>query len=99
MALNRNWSETQGWKRFRMTAHDHNPVNDAMRNAGVRRDPPLSDNAWLRGPAQYADNGAQARRSASYDRREHCQLDRFPALERMARPAWWLCFAVEALGC
>ena len=30
--LNRNWSETQGWKRFRRTVHDHNPVNDAMGN-------------------------------------------------------------------
>jgi hypothetical protein len=30
--LNRNWSETQGWKRFRRTAHDHHPVHDAMGN-------------------------------------------------------------------
>ena len=30
--LNRDWSETQGWKRFRKTVHDHNPVNDAMGN-------------------------------------------------------------------
>jgi hypothetical protein len=30
--LNRNWSDTQGWKRFRTTPHDHNPVNDAMGN-------------------------------------------------------------------
>ncbi len=30
--LNRNWSDTQSWKRFRRTAHDHNPVNDAMGN-------------------------------------------------------------------
>jgi len=30
--LNRDWSETQGWKRFRRTVHDHNPVNDAMGN-------------------------------------------------------------------
>jgi len=30
--LNRDWSNTQGWKRFRRTAHDHNPVNDAMGN-------------------------------------------------------------------
>ena len=30
--LNRDWSDTQGWKRFRRTAHDHNPVNDAMGN-------------------------------------------------------------------
>jgi hypothetical protein len=30
--LNQNWSETQGWKRFRKTVHDHNPVNDAMGN-------------------------------------------------------------------
>ena len=27
-----NWSETQSWKRFRKTKHDHNPVNDAMGN-------------------------------------------------------------------
>jgi hypothetical protein len=30
--LNRDWSDTQSWKRFRRTAHDHNPVNDAMGN-------------------------------------------------------------------
>ena len=30
--LNRDWSDTQGWKRLRKTAHDHNPVNDAMGN-------------------------------------------------------------------
>ena len=28
-----SWSDTQGWKRFRRTPHDHNPVNDAMGNA------------------------------------------------------------------
>lgn len=27
-----NWSDTQAWKRFRKTKHDHNPVNDAMGN-------------------------------------------------------------------
>lgn len=27
-----NWSETQSWKRFRKTKHDHNPVNDSMGN-------------------------------------------------------------------
>lgn len=26
------WSDTQSWKRFRKTRHDHNPVNDAMGN-------------------------------------------------------------------
>lgn len=30
--LQRDWSDTQSWKRFRMTPHDHNPVNDAMGN-------------------------------------------------------------------
>jgi hypothetical protein len=30
--LNRDWSETQSWKQFRKTAHDHNPVHDAMGN-------------------------------------------------------------------
>lgn len=30
--LNHNWGETQSWKRFRKTRHDHNPVNDAMGN-------------------------------------------------------------------
>lgn len=30
--LNNNWGETQSWKRFRQTPHDHNPVNDAMGN-------------------------------------------------------------------
>jgi hypothetical protein len=31
--LNRDWSDTQSWKRFRRTAHDHNPVHDALGNA------------------------------------------------------------------
>lgn len=30
--LNRKWGDTQSWKRFRQTEHDHNPVNDAMGN-------------------------------------------------------------------
>jgi hypothetical protein len=30
--LQHNWGETQSWKRFRKTKHDHNPVNDAMGN-------------------------------------------------------------------
>jgi hypothetical protein len=30
--LNRDWSNTQKWKKFRRTPHDHNPVNDAMGN-------------------------------------------------------------------
>ncbi len=30
--LQRNWGSTQSWKRFRVTAHDHNPVHDAMGN-------------------------------------------------------------------
>lgn len=30
--LQRNFGETQSWKRFRKTKHDHNPVNDAMGN-------------------------------------------------------------------
>lgn len=30
--LNHNFGETQSWKRFRKTKHDHNPVNDAMGN-------------------------------------------------------------------
>lgn len=28
-----NWYQTQEWKEFRKTPHDHNPVNDAMGNA------------------------------------------------------------------
>lgn len=31
--LRRDWRDTQGWKRFRKTPHDHNPVNDALGNA------------------------------------------------------------------
>jgi hypothetical protein len=27
-----DWSNTQKWKHFRKTKHDHNPVNDAMGN-------------------------------------------------------------------
>lgn len=30
--LQNNWGDTQSWKRFRITKHDHNPVNDAMGN-------------------------------------------------------------------
>jgi hypothetical protein len=30
--LNNNFGDTQSWKRFRRTPHDHNPVNDAMGN-------------------------------------------------------------------
>lgn len=28
-----DWTQTQGWKKFRKTPHDHNPVNDALGNA------------------------------------------------------------------
>ncbi len=27
-----NWSDTQRWKTFRVTPHDHNPVNDSLGN-------------------------------------------------------------------
>lgn len=30
--FNNKWGETQSWKRFRVTPHDHNPVNDSMGN-------------------------------------------------------------------
>lgn len=30
--LNQEWGNTQKWKRFRVTPHDHHPVNDAMGN-------------------------------------------------------------------
>lgn len=30
--LNHDWSNSQKWKQFRRTPHDHNPVNDAMGN-------------------------------------------------------------------
>jgi hypothetical protein len=30
--LNRDWGDTQRWKKYRVTGHDHNPVNDAMGN-------------------------------------------------------------------
>ena len=30
--LTGRWTNTQGWKRLRVTVHDHNPVNDAMGN-------------------------------------------------------------------
>ena len=30
--LNRRWSNTQDWKRYRVTRHDHNPVYDALGN-------------------------------------------------------------------
>lgn len=28
-----NWRNTNGWKKYRRTVHDHNPVNDALGNA------------------------------------------------------------------
>jgi hypothetical protein len=31
--LTGNWPNTQEWKRWRVTAHDHNPVHDALGNA------------------------------------------------------------------
>jgi hypothetical protein len=31
--LHRDWRQTQGWKRFRRTPHDHHPVHDALGNA------------------------------------------------------------------
>lgn len=31
--LQQDWTQTQGWKRFRKTKHDHNPLNDSMGNA------------------------------------------------------------------
>lgn len=30
--LQNNWGDTQSWKSYRVTTHDHNPVNDAMGN-------------------------------------------------------------------
>lgn len=30
--LNNDWNQTQKWKKFRVTPHDHNPVNDSMGN-------------------------------------------------------------------
>lgn len=30
--INRKWSDTQSWKRFRVTKHTHHPVDDAMGN-------------------------------------------------------------------
>lgn len=30
--LKNNWKNTQGWKKYRVTPHDHNPVNDSMGN-------------------------------------------------------------------
>lgn len=30
--LRGNWRDTQGWKKYRKTGHDHNPLNDAKGN-------------------------------------------------------------------
>lgn len=32
-----DWSNTQKWKRFRVTPHDHNPVNDSLGNVEAFR--------------------------------------------------------------
>jgi hypothetical protein len=36
--LNGDWNNTQEWKRFRVTAHDHNPVNDVLGNMEAFRE-------------------------------------------------------------
>ncbi len=35
--LSGNWRNTQGWKKYRRTVHDHNPLNDARGNAEALR--------------------------------------------------------------
>ncbi|MFS0885267.1 hypothetical protein [Aeromicrobium sp. 179-A 4D2 NHS] len=35
--LSGNWRKTSAWKKYRRTAHDHNPVNDALGNAEAYR--------------------------------------------------------------
>ena len=35
--LSGNWKKHTGWKKYRKTPHDHNPVNDAMGNAQALR--------------------------------------------------------------
>lgn len=35
--LNGDWSNTQKWKGYRVTAHDHNPVNDSLGNVEAFR--------------------------------------------------------------
>lgn len=36
--LQHNWGDTQSWKNYRQTPHDHNPVNDAMGNVEAFRE-------------------------------------------------------------
>lgn len=36
--LQHDWGQTQGWKKMRVTPHDHNPVNDAMGNVEAFRE-------------------------------------------------------------
>jgi hypothetical protein len=36
--LNGDWNNTQKWKRFRRTPHDHNPVNDVLGNMEAFRE-------------------------------------------------------------
>lgn len=43
--LQGEWKETQGWKRLRVTPHDHNPVNDAMGNVEAWRQIMVTKNA------------------------------------------------------
>lgn len=35
--LTRKWSNTQRWKKYRVTKHDHNPVHDALGNVEAFR--------------------------------------------------------------
>lgn len=35
--LNADWSNTQKWKKYRVTPHDHNPVNDSLGNVEAFR--------------------------------------------------------------
>lgn len=43
--LQGEWKETQGWKKMRVTPHDHNPVNDAMGNVEAWRKIMVTKNA------------------------------------------------------
>jgi hypothetical protein len=35
--LSGNWKNASGWKKYRKTGHDHNPVNDSLGNAEALR--------------------------------------------------------------
>lgn len=73
--LQHNWGETQSWKGFRKTVHDHNPVNDAMGNVEAFQElkkiaADLRAQSKLQANAQLPSELAQATPETSVNKRK-----------------------------